>query len=273
MADLDQELVLSRGCNCVSFTWQWLRPGARLLSVMSGVSCRVAVALFVSLFAAAGSANAEGWYLAVRVSIGLAQMENITHNGTIGTGMPFGTDFDGALAHEDIDDTTAGTGLGLGRRFGRWNIEVELMWRYRTDWDIAASTYSLQTITNVFTNVATSTLLLNATRHIPINANWAWEVGAGLGLVVNEQEGQYLERQVPGISPQLVIEDTTRSTDFSWNAIVGISRKLGNSWSIELRYRYIELGDLHVGPFDPRPGEVFTDHSSHEFLLSFKRRL
>ena len=234
--------------------------------------------IFALLFATfsttwAGTANAEDWYLAGRVSAGLALMQDITHKGTIGTGAPVGNDFDGSLADEDIDDATAGIGFALGRRFGNWDIEAEFVWRYRTDWDIAATTYSLSTITNVFTNVETSTLLLNATRHIPINVNWAWEVGAGLGIVVNDLEGEYLERAVPGISPEMVFKDSESATDFSWNAIVGISRKLGEAWSVDLRYRYIDLGDLHVGPFTPRLGEVFADYSSHELTLSFKRRL
>ena len=234
--------------------------------------------IFALLFATfsttwAGIAKAEDWYLAARVSAGHALMQDITHKGTIGTGAPVGADIDGSLAHENIEDVTGGIGLALGRRFGNWNVEAEFMWRSRTDWDIAATTYSLNAITNVFTNVETSTLLVNATRHIPINDNWAWEVGAGVGLVANDLEGQYIERAVPGITPKLVFEDDARSTDFSWNAIVGISRKLGEAWSVDLRYRYIDLGDLHVGPFTPRLGEVFADYSSHELTLSFKRWL
>ena len=217
--------------------------------------------------------NAEDWYLAGRLSTGFALLEDITHKGTIGTGAPVGNDFDGSLADEDIDDLTGGIGIALGRRTGNWDIEAEFIWRYRADWDIAVRTYSLQAITNVFTNVATSTLLLNATRDIPINVNWSWEVGAGIGLVANDQEGKYIERGVPGITPQRVFEDEANSTDFSWNAILGVSRKLGESWALSLRYRYIDLGDLHIGPFPSRTGEVFADHTSHELMLSFERRL
>ena len=228
------------------------------------------VALLVTL---PDLANAEDWYLAGRLSTGLALLEDITHKGTIGTGAPVGNDFDGSLADEDIDDLTGGIGIALGRRTGNWNIEAEFIWRYRTDWDIAATTYSLQAITSVFTNVATSTLLMNATRRIPINVHWSWEVGAGIGLVANHQEGKYIERGVPGITPQVEFEDEANSTDFSWNAILGVSRKLGESWALSLRYRYIDLGDLHIGPFPSRTGEVFADHTSHELMLSFERRL
>ncbi len=228
------------------------------------------VALLVTL---PNLANAEDWYLAGRLSTGLALLEDITHKGTIGTGAPVGNDFDGSLADGDIDDLTGGIGIALGRSTGNWDIEAEFIWRYRTDWDIAVRTYSLQAITNVFTNVATSTLLLNATRRIPINVHWSWEVGAGIGLVANDQEGKYIERGVPGITPQRVFKDETNSTDFSWNAILGVSRKLGESWALSLRYRYIDLGDLHIGPFPSRTGEVFADHTSHELMLSFERRL
>ena len=229
--------------------------------------------LFSILFTMESIANDKDWYVSGRFSFGRALMEEITHKGTIGTGEAVGNDFDGSLAHDNIHDGTAGIGLAVGRSIGQWDIETEFIWRYRPDWDIAATTYSLQAITNVFTNVGTSTLLFNATRRFPINANWTWELGAGIGLVVNQMEGEYIEREVPGVRPQVVFDDENTTTDFSWNLIASVSRRLSDDWSVKFRYRYIDLGDLHVGPFTPRPGEVFAEQMSHDFVLSIDRRL
>ena len=64
-----------------------------------------------------------------------------------------------------LDDGVAGLGLHIERDIRNWQIGLSLAWRYRTDWDLTARTPSIQSITNVFSDVETRSVLLQTGRH------------------------------------------------------------------------------------------------------------
>lgn len=211
------------------------------------------------------------WFGALKTSIGKVTINKISDRGSIGNGMQIGNDVDGKLKEKFFDDYTAAIGVALGQRFGYWQISTEFMWRYRTDWNVVAPTPSIQTITNIFNDVETSSLLVNLAKRGPVNQLWSWELGAGIGLVRNEVVSEYVEREVPGVRPELKFRDVSKRTEFSYNAFAGITRYLDGPWTFNLRYRFIALGDLRAGPFPERPSRVFGDHSSHELQFSLER--
>lgn len=216
---------------------------------------------------------AEGdvrWFSAVKTSIGSVTIDNITHRNSIGTGARIGNDVDGQLEDTKFDDSAAGIGLAVGRRIGYWNISAEYVWRYRTDWDVVVTTPSIQTITNVFTNIETNTLVLNVARRGLINQHWSWEVGAGMGFVNNKLESEYIERAVPGITAEQKFRNTSSDTEFSYNVFAGITRDLGGPWTLNVRYRYIDLGAVEAGPFPQRQAKIYGDHSSQELQFSLE---
>ena len=216
--------------------------------------------------------SAEGdhrWYAAVKASLGDVTLSDIeTRN--IGTGQLIGGIIDGQLEDDEIDDYTAGLGVAIGKRMGNWAIEGELVWRYRTDWDIVTSTPSIETITNVFSNVETTSLLVNAIRRGSLSRNWSWEVGAGIGVVTNNVESEYLERATL-TNPQLQFKDDSRHTDFSYNILAGVTRGMSGPGTFNIRYRYIDLGDLETGPFPTRPGSASAEQTAHEIQFSLER--
>lgn len=218
---------------------------------------------------ALAASDAE-WFTSINASFGLATVDNITHRGSIGAGLPIGNDIDGAIKDRETNDFTAGVGLAFGRRMGYWNVSAEYIWRYRTDWDVVVATPSIQTITNVFSNVKSSTLMLNAARRGPISQFWSWELGAGIGLVRNSLESEYIERAVPGVTPEQKFRDNSSDTEFSYNVFAGITRDLGGPWTLNIRYRYIDLGELTAGPFPDRNAKVYGDHSSQELQFSLE---
>lgn len=230
--------------------------------------------LFLFFFALTAHAqralDANQWYVAIKASIGDATIDHITHHGTIGTGARIDNFIDGQIAHEKIGDYTAGTGIAIGKRMGYWNFSAEYIWRYRTDWDIVAPTPSISTVTNIFSNVETTTLLINVAQRRPFTSKWSWELGAGLGLVMNDLETEFIEREAPGISPELIFNDKSRKTDFSYNIYAGITRELIGPWSLSLRYRYIHLGELRAGPFPGRAVRLASDHTSQELQFSLE---
>ncbi len=221
----------------------------------------------------AWSQNDIEWFVGLNASLGEDTIDGISHGGSIGTGAVIGGQTDGAIRDDEIDDYTAGIGITVGRRSGNWNIAAEFIYRYRTDFDTEVSTPSIQTITNIFADVETSTLLLNASRRGVINRNWSWELGAGAGFVRTNIDADYIEREIPGVSPELRFNDSPTDTEFAYNVFAGVTRDLGGPWTMNLRYRYIDMGDLEAGPFPGRPGRIEAEHTAQEMILSFERDL
>ncbi len=226
--------------------------------------------LSCAAFTAQAQEGRDKWFGAIKASIGDVEIDGISQTG-IGTGAPIGGWIDGQLEDTAFDDYTAGFGVSFGRRVGNWHLEAEFIYRYRTDWDLVAPTPSIQTITNVFSNVETNTLMLNLARRGVINQHWSWELGGGIGLVHNDIEGDYIEREVPGIAPERVFKDTRSDTEFSYNVFAGVTRALSGPWTLNIRYRYIDLGDLEIGPFPSRAARASGEHSSQELQFSLER--
>ena len=216
-----------------------------------------------------GASNHE-WFAAVKLSLGEATVDGISHGGTIGTGALINGEIDGQIEDEKIYDYTAGFGFAVGKRVGNWTYEAEYVNRYRTDWDVASTTPSIQTITNVFSDTKTQTLMLNIIRRGVISRDWSWELGAGVGLIVNDIEASYIERAT-GLNPEMKFSDDSRETDFTYNVLAGVTRDLGGPWALNIRYRYIGLGELKTGPFPSRTARLSADHTSHEIQFALER--
>lgn len=218
-----------------------------------------------------GSSGTEQWFVGITSSIGEVNIENISAN--IGTGEVIGGERDGQIEDTEIDDYTAGFGFSVGRRIGYWQLAAQYIYRYRTDWDVVAATPAIQTITNVFTNVETHTLLINAARRGPITQHWSWELGAGMGYVHHRMDSQYIEREVPGVSGEQVFKDQRRNGGFSYNFFAGVSREFGRNWTLNIRTSYIDLAELKAGSFPDRPVRLSADQESVELQFSIERDL
>ena len=151
------------------------------------------VGVFIALLITAGitfDISADTLYVAAKISGGYATIDDITDKGSIGTGLPVAGIIDGGIVEDDFTDYVYGVGFSIGRRIDYWALEAELIWRYRSDWDLTVPTPAIQTITNIFTNIETTTLLVNAIRRGPINQHWSWEAGAGIGIAHNILESE-----------------------------------------------------------------------------------
>ena len=209
------------------------------------------------------------WYMSAKTSIASQRLENSNHNGTIGNGSLFDGEPDGRLAFTGIEDETAGIGLALGRDLGWLKVEGELIWRYRTDWDLRARTHSIGTVTNVFSNISTTTLMLNVSRQQPISPRWSWEVGLGAGVAYNRVDSRLIERR----DGAPVLEHADTGTQFAWGAHTGLSRRIDDRWRFSVSYRYLDMGDVEAGPFVNAASHVQASHVAHELQLSLLRGL
>ena len=234
----------------------------------------VVIALVGSVLPLESSQADEGsWAVALKTSLSLVEVADIDHNGTIGTGRIIDGILDGAIRENQTEDYTAGVGFALIWKFGRWRSELDYTYRYRSDWDIVTTTPSIQSITNIFSDIETHTLMLNLAYRYPISNVWSWEAGAGIGRVQNRINAEYLERAVPGVSSEFRVTDNSFGNEFTYAVFAGLNRKLGDKWQLNMRYRYIDLGDLDIGPFPIRSSAADATFSANEFQVSLERDL
>lgn len=190
----------------------------------------------------------------------------------VGTGQIVEGQLDGQIRDDRIDDVVAGISVGLERSWKNYVIGGDLSFRYRADWDLTAPTPSIQSVTNVFSNVQTTNAVLYAGRTWQFSGNRI-SLGGGVGVVLNRVDSEYIEREVPGIRAEQRFEAQAYLTEFSWIAFAKWSYPISQSWDIGLGYRYSDLGSVRTDDFVQRPGRFQARHTSHDLVLSFARRL
>jgi opacity protein-like surface antigen len=234
--------------------------------------------LLVSLGAVCTHARADtrNWYFGLKAGIGETAITQITSHGSIGTGLIVQGERDGAIRDTRNYDYPVLVSASLGRELASWRLEAEYTWSYRMDWDNRFATPSIQTITNVFANVETHRFLVNLVRRGNMGKRWSWELGAGIGAVANHADATYIERAIEDVAPERQFTDKHLRIDLAYNYIAGVSRALGEAWTMNIRYRYIDLGDLETGPFSGptgrRESKLYAKQSSQEVQVSMEYR-
>lgn len=235
---------------------------------------RQGFALLLLVLPILSTASDLAWYVAGRTSIGRMVMKNADHNGSVGTGVPIQGITDGEFLETTKRDYSNGIGGAIGFDRGDWRLESELLWRYRSDWDLAAPTPSDGTVTLFRTNYGTTTLFLNVMRRGAFGGRWFWEAGAGVGMVRKAYDSELDKRSdTGGRLSDVQIKERSTETDVGWQLLAGVSRKIGEHWSVHLRYRHADFGDLQAGPYQPRSERVTADLDAHEATLGFERSL
>ena len=214
------------------------------------------------------------WYVGGRTSLGRMLMEDARHGDSVGSGQVIGNIGDGAFVDTDARDYSNGIGIAAGLELDRWSLEAELLWRYRSDWDLAAPTPSRGVVSLFRTNYGTTTLFFNGMRRGALGARWHWEAGLGAGLVRKVFDSEFIERgEVRDLPDELVIEDSRTEVDVGWQLLAGLTRSIGERWRLHMRYRYADFGALKAGPYDQRNEHVSGDLQVHEVTLGFDRHL
>ena len=241
---------------------------------MKKSSMRRGSALLLLLLPMLVTASDLSWYIAGRTSIGRMVMKSADHDVSVGTGALIQGVTDGEFLETTKRDYSNGIGVAVGLDHGAWRFESELLWRYRSDWDLTAPTPSTGKVTLFRTNYGTTTLFLNAMRRGALGGQWSWEAGAGIGLVRKVYESEFnLRGEQRGLPSDILVKDRSSETDFGWLLLAGIRWQFGERWSAHLRYRHADFGDLHAGPYRQRSERVSAELDAHEATLGFERSL
>ena len=220
---------------------------------------------------------AEGWMAGVQTTLAWDTYRQISIS-EVGTGTVINGQLDGAVRDPRTEDYTGAVNFTLARYLKpTWRVETSYQYRYRSDWDVALTTPSLQTITNLFSNIRTHTLAASLIYEHTLPHNWRWQAGAGFGWSLHRWESEYLERAVPGIRSEFRSTTDDHSNSFAWHVVMGASRPFtgfaGREWHLQFRYRYVDFAKVELGDFRDRAATGQATYTSHEILLGVESAL
>ena len=186
-----------------------------------------------------------GWYL--RGDIGMTNSKGTLHNNLYDT-LPAGS-----TLVQNGEGFTGGTsyGVGVGYQFNSW-FRADITGEYRSR--VAFSGTDIATfqggssLSDVYQGGYTSWVgLVNA--YVDLGTWWCLTpfIGAGVGAAHIETTGLQDSGLVfaPGVGsefPSSFFANGASVTNFAWAAHAGVAYKVNNNFTVELAYRYLDMG-------------------------------
>lgn len=194
----------------------------------------------------------ETWYL--RGDVGYTHHKRPEADFTLAA-------IEGNMARERFNDTAV-LGAGIGYRFSplfRADVTMDHRFDARfkglpSDATIAAG--------SVFDrgHFQSSTLMLNAYADLGTHAGFTPYVGAGIGVARNILS-DYTRTTDGGLVERLSGDD---DYDLAWAVMAGVGYKLSNNFTLDLGYRYVNLGDVKTRGYDSGAGVDVESIGAHE---------
>jgi opacity protein-like surface antigen len=217
--------------------------------------------------------SASGWYLRGDIGMtnqGVSKMHQVFEDFTT-------EKFD---YRSKSFDSSPLFGIGLGYQYNNW-LRFDITAEYRGRANLHATAVGNQgSVDNYQGSKSEYTGLVNAYVDLGTWAHVTPFVGAGLGLSYNRIHDFYDTCAALSCAGQIVaVADGTGSKlSFAWALHAGLAYQVTPSLTIELAYRYINLGDAQSGYFhniDPsqirHPGPYeFQNLTSHDLKLGIR---
>lgn len=215
----------------------------------------------------------ETWYL--RGDVGYTHYKRPEADFTAGS-------FAGNMTNENFGDSAV-VGVGIGYRFSpMFRADVTLDHRFYARFKGLPSGDGLA-VGSVLDKgrLQSSTLMFNAYADLGTYNGFTPYVGAGIGVARNVL-GNYTRtattapsfdpdtgEAIPGgtVSTRLSGDDDYR---FAWALMAGVGYQLSSSFTLDLGYRYISLGDVKTGGYDSGAGADVESIGAHEIRLGVR---
>jgi len=184
----------------------------------------------------------------------------------------------GATGAENDSGEIAGVAGVLGYSFGRFpfRAEVEVARRFR--FDIGPPEGTTPAADRELNPAGTSALAsaivewrndTNFTPFAGLSAGWAWNPADSGDINVSASGSD--SASGPNLGPNSA--GGGEGTDnFAYGGVLGLDWGIGENWSAEVAYRYLNLGDAEAGPANAADGVVADSFVSHDVLLSIYYR-
>jgi opacity protein-like surface antigen len=179
-----------------------------------------------------------------------------------------------AAAETDETDLVAGPAAALGYWWGPLlkipiRTEIEYVLRYRFDYDASPVAFASGTPAGINSNVQTHSGMVNVFYDIETDTRFLPYIGFGVGFARTETNTRFTNKST-GISERNV---TASSNNFAWSLNAGMIYEMTSDWGLELGYRYIDLGNIAIGP-SPSGTRLDADsYVSHDILIGILYRL
>ncbi|WP_349369022.1 outer membrane beta-barrel protein [Salinarimonas sp.] len=178
-----------------------------------------------------------------------------------------------ALSGERLDDAAV-VGLGAGYRFNSWlRVDVTADHRFETQATLLSGAPAAGALARA--DLSSTAVLANAYLDLGTWHGFTPYVGAGAGYAWNTLSGYALSGCgapcTVGGTPLAMIapfpDETTGS--FAWALMAGVSVDAGRSLSLDIGYRYVDLGEAATGASSG--AHVETDRiSAHEARIGLR---
>lgn len=171
-------------------------------------------------------------------------------------------------------------GVGVGYRFNDFfRLDVTGEYRFRAGYDgfdrVATTTPGVFTQTNQYTaDQSEWVVLANAYVDLGTYANVTPYVGAGVGAVHTTISG-FTDTNVPALG--VAYADDRSDWDFAWALYAGLGYQVNERFSVDLGYRYMNLGSAATGDITTYTGVNnvnnpmhFNDIESHDIIVGMR---
>jgi opacity protein-like surface antigen len=218
-----------------------------------------------------------GWYL--RGDIGFSNQRVDRLNNAL--------DVNNTSSVQNLGFNTAGIfGLGVGYRVNNW-FRADITGEYRGNSQFFGKdsiTYPGGFGTDAY-NATKSEWVVLANAYVDLGTWWCMTpfIGAGVGgarVSINNFTDQGLAIQGGPVLPALAFGDNVSKWNFAWALHAGVAYKVNQNFTVELAYRYLNMGDGLTGDlrsFDGTNNVVnpmtFKNITSHDLMLGVRWNL
>jgi opacity protein-like surface antigen len=218
-----------------------------------------------------------GWYL--RGDIGFSNQRVSRLNNAL--------DVNATTSVQNLNFSTAGIfGLGAGYRFNNW-FRVDITGEYRgnsTFFGTDAITFPGGFGTDTY-HATKSEWVVLGNAYVDLGTWWCMTpfIGAGVGgarVSINGFTDQGLVTPVPGPGPalaSLAFGDNVSRWNFAWALHAGVAYRVTPNFTVELAYRYLDMGDGLTGDLRAFDGTnninnptTFRSITSHDLKIGVR---
>jgi opacity protein-like surface antigen len=221
-----------------------LAAGAATLISSVAFAADMPIAAPPPMYAPAPPADFGGWYL--RGDIGFSNQRVDRLNNVL--------DANNTSSVQNLSFNNAGIfGLGAGYRFNNW-FRADVTGEYRGNSQFFGTdriTYPGGVGTDTYHATKNEWVVL-ANAYVDLGTWWCITpfVGAGIGtarVAINGFTDQGIANNGAGALPGLAFGDNVSKWNFAWAAHAGLAYKVSPAFTVELAYRYLDMGDGLTG--------------------------
>lgn len=173
----------------------------------------------------------------------------------------------GIVELRNDSDAVGALGVVVGYNWAKKGLPIrsEIEYHYRARFDFDSR---VQNSAGYEDQLSTHALIVNVYYDHQMSDRWAVFAGGGIGWAQNVSDVARVPL-IGGAKTELV----TRTNNLTWNAALGVIWSFARSWDMELRYRYIDLGEVESGPHIDGTTITASSYTSHDLILGITYRL